>query len=169
MDCSLPGSSLRGILRQGYWSGLAFSSLGDLPNPGPEPRSPALQAYSLPSEPFFTSWGLPLWFSSSRICLQCERPGSDPWVGKIPWRRERLSTPVFWPGEFHGWYSPWSCKESDTTEWFSRHFTSLTYQLSHKGSPEILEWVAYPFSSRSSLPRNWTGVSSIAGRFLVEE
>ena len=37
-----------------------------------------------------------------RICLQCGRPGFDPWVGKIPWRRERLPTPVFWPGEFHG-------------------------------------------------------------------
>ena len=32
-----------------------------------------------------------------------------------PWRRERLPTPVFWPGEFHGLYSPWGCKESDTT------------------------------------------------------
>ena len=30
--------------------------------------------------------------------------GFDPWVGKIRWRRERLSTPVFWPGEFHGLY-----------------------------------------------------------------
>ena len=30
----------------------------------------------------------------------------DPWVGKIPWRKERLPTPVFWPGEFHGLYSP---------------------------------------------------------------
>ena len=29
------------------------------------------------------------------------------WVGKIPWRRERLPTPVFWPGEFN----PWGCKE----------------------------------------------------------
>ena len=28
-------------------------------------------------------------------------------VGKIPWRRERLPTPVFWPGEFHGLYRPW--------------------------------------------------------------
>ena len=27
-----------------------------------------------------------------------------------------LPTPVFWPGEFHGLYSPWGCKESDTTE-----------------------------------------------------
>ena len=32
------------------------------------------------------------------------------------WRWERLSTPVFWPGEFNGLYSPWGCKESDMTE-----------------------------------------------------
>ena len=37
-------------------------------------------------------------------------------VGTIPWRRERLPTPVFWPGEFHGQRSlaacsPWGCKE----------------------------------------------------------
>ena len=38
------------------------------------------------------------------------------WVGKIPWRRERLLTPVLWPGEFHGLYSPRGGKESDTTE-----------------------------------------------------
>ena len=43
----------------------------------------------------------------------------DPWVGKIPWRRERLPTPVFWPGEFHGLYSPWGRKESDMTELLS--------------------------------------------------
>ena len=30
-----------------------------------------------------------------------------PWVGKILWRRERLPTAVFWPGEFRGLYSPW--------------------------------------------------------------
>ena len=41
---------------------------------------------------------------------------ADPWVGKIPWRRERLPTPAFWPGEFHGLYSPWGHKELDTTE-----------------------------------------------------
>jgi len=29
--------------------------------------------------------------------------GSDLWVGRIPWRREWLPTPLFWPGEFHGW------------------------------------------------------------------
>ena len=60
--------------------------------------------------------GLPLWLSWSRICLQCRRPGFDPWFGKIPWRRERLPTPVLWSGEFHGLYSPWGLKESDTTD-----------------------------------------------------
>ena len=48
--------------------------------------------------------------------LATRRPGFHPWVGKIPWRRERLPTPVFRPGEFHGLYSPWGGKESDTTE-----------------------------------------------------
>jgi len=42
-----------------------------------------------------------------------------PWVGKIPWRRERLPTPVFQPGEFHEFYSPWGHKELDTTEQLS--------------------------------------------------
>ena len=42
--------------------------------------------------------------------------GSIPGFGKIPWRRERLPTPVFWPGEFHGLYSPWGRKQSDTTK-----------------------------------------------------
>ena len=37
--------------RKEYWSGLSFPSPGDLPDPGIEPRSPALQADSLPSEP----------------------------------------------------------------------------------------------------------------------
>ena len=40
----------------------------------------------------------------------------SPWVGKIPWRRERLPTPVLWPGEFHGLYSPWGGKELDMTK-----------------------------------------------------
>ena len=52
-----------------------------------------------------------------RIWLQCRRPGFDPWVGKIPWRRERLPTPVFWPEECHGLYSPWSPKELDMTDY----------------------------------------------------
>ena len=44
------------LSRQGYWGGLPFPSLGDLPDPGIEPRSPALQADSLPSEPPGKPW-----------------------------------------------------------------------------------------------------------------
>ena len=37
------------------------------------------------------------WLSSKRICLQCRRQGFNPWIGRIPWGREWLPTPVFWP------------------------------------------------------------------------
>ena len=47
------------------------------------------------------------------------------------------------------------------------HCGQILYQLSHKGSPRILEWVAYPFSSESSWSRNWTGVSWITGGFFT--
>ena len=47
------------------------------------------------------------------------------------------------------------------------HCRQILYQLSHKGSPRILEWVACPFSRGSSWHRNWTGVSCIAGGFFT--
>ena len=46
-----PGFSIHGILQEGYQSGLPFPSPEDLPDPGIEPRSPALPADALPSEP----------------------------------------------------------------------------------------------------------------------
>ena len=49
------------------------------------------------------------------------------------------------------------------------HCRWILYLLSHQGSPRILEWVAYPFSSGSFRPRNWTGVSCIAGGFFTNE
>ena len=66
--------------------------------------------------------GILWWLIWYRICLQCSIPGFDPWVGKIPWRRKWQPTPVFSPRESHGQrrlvgYSPWDCKELDTTEW----------------------------------------------------
>ena len=59
------------------------------------------------------------------------RPGFNPWIGKMPWRREWLPTPVFLPGEFHGQrslvgYSPWGCKELDMTEWLALSLFSDT-------------------------------------------
>ena len=47
------------------------------------------------------------------------------------------------------------------------HCRQILYQLSHRGSPRILEWVAYPFSSGSFQPKGRTGVSCIAGGFFT--
>ena len=47
------------------------------------------------------------------------------------------------------------------------HCRQILYQLSHRESPRILEWVAHPFSRGSSQPRNQTRVSCIAGRFFT--
>ena len=47
------------------------------------------------------------------------------------------------------------------------HCGHILYQLSHKGSPSILKWAAYPFSRGSSSPRNWTWVSCITRRFFT--
>ena len=66
--------------------------------------------------------GYPLQYSWASLMAQLVKnlPGvQETWVGKIPCRRERLPTPVFWPGEFHGLYRPWGHKESDTTEQLS--------------------------------------------------
>ena len=52
---------------------------------------------------------------------RCGRPGFSPWVGKIPWRREWLPSPVFWPGKFHR-LSPWGHKETQLSD-----FQSLTH------------------------------------------
>ena len=59
------------------------------------------------------------WWLSGKVCLQCKRCRRrrfDPWVGKIPWRRERQPTLEFLPGESHGQRSLAGYKESDTTE-----------------------------------------------------
>ena len=79
---------------------------------------------------------LVLRYSCWRNCLQCRRPQFDSWVRKIPWKKVRLPTPVFFPGEFHGQrslegYSPWGHKESDTTERLTvSHFTTFCFQIS---------------------------------------
>ena len=72
---------------------------------------------------------------SKSICLQCRRPGLDPWIRKIPWRRKWQPNPVLLPGKSHGWrrligYSPWGHKESDTTEQLHfQFFTFCMYEL----------------------------------------
>ena len=56
-----------------------------------------------------------------KIYLKCRRPGLNLWVREMPWGRAWKPIPVFWPWESYDQrnlvgYSPWGCKESDTTE-----------------------------------------------------
>ena len=65
-----------------------------------------------------TYWGFPDRSVGKESACNSGDMGSIPGLRRFPWRRERLPTPVFWPGEFHGLCSPWGRKESDTTERF---------------------------------------------------
>ena len=61
------------------------------------------------------------WCSGKQSVCQCRKRVFDPFVRKIPWRRQWQPTPVFLPGKSHGQrslagYSPWGQKESDTTD-----------------------------------------------------
>ena len=69
-------------------------------------------------------WGFRHDSDSKESTWNAGDPGINPWVKKIPWRREWQPTAVFLPGEFHGQRSLVGCnplghKESDTTEWLS--------------------------------------------------
>ena len=79
------------------------------------------------------------------------RSGLDPWVGKIPWRRERVPTPVFWPREFHGLYSPWGRKESDMTGWLS--LSLCTTQMAWKRV--LLTSKVFNLKLRLRMLRSW--------------
>ena len=71
--------------------------------------------------------GYPLQYSWASFVAQLVKnltAMQETWVWKIPWRREKLLTPVLWPGELDGLYSKRGLKESDTTERLSFHFTT---------------------------------------------
>ena len=110
------------------------------------------------------------------------------WGRPMAWNQERKSeseirSVVSDSLQPHGLYSPWNSPGQNTgvgslsllqgifpTQGSNPglpHCRQILYQLSHKGSPRILEWVAYPFSTRSSWPRNETRISCIAGRFFT--
>ena len=74
--------------------------------------------------------GYPFQYSWASLVAQLVKnpPAIQETWETIPQRRERLPTPVFWPGEFHGLYSPWGHKESDTTERLSFSLSSTNYK-----------------------------------------
>ena len=94
------------------------------------------------------SFGLPWWLRWWRICPRSRRPGFSPWIRKILWRREWLSSSGFLPGEFRGkrrlvGYSPWGLKESDTSEWLTDVVPSdASNKLTSQFSSLIMQWLS---------------------------
>ena len=83
---------------------------------------------ALASKFFKLSQVIPMSLSGKESACRCRRRGFDPWVGKRPWKWQ--STPVILPGKFHeqtslAGCSPWSLKESDTTEQLSKQRPKL--------------------------------------------
>ena len=91
-----------GFSRQGFWSGLSFPSLGDLPNPGIKPRSPALQAEFLPTK----LWGS--WTGLLRVPLDCKEiklvnpKGNQSWIF-IGRTVSEAEAPILWPPDVKSW------------------------------------------------------------------
>ena len=110
--------------------------------------------------------GYPLQYSWASLVAQLVKKnpramqlnlGSIPELGRLLWKRERLPTPVFWPREFHGLYSPWGHKESDTTERLS---ILLSSHFSHVRLCVTLWTVACqaPLSMVFSRQEYWSGL-----------
>ena len=85
MDCNPPDSSTDGILQARILEWIAISFSRDLPDPGIDPRFPALQVDSLPSEPLSRKW-LP-----TPIFLPGEFHGQEILVGHSPWSHKSLT------------------------------------------------------------------------------
>ena len=103
---------------------------------------------------------LPSILKKSTMCLQCRRCGFDLLVGKIPWRRKWQHTPVFLFGKSHRQrnladYSPWRCKELDTTWWLNKHhqynYIILSSKLGHHREEKGMR--SYLFQDSRSKPR----------------
>ena len=83
---------------------------------------------------------------------------------KIPWRRERLPNPVFWPREFHGLYSAWGLKESDMTEQLSLHINrrrGFPIGLVVKNLPAMPEMQVWSLNQEGPLEKDMATYSSI--------
>ena len=136
---------------------------GNLPNPGIEPRSPALTGGFFTTHATWEACKFMLtWKKDDIKTLICEyskiitlvaQPVKSPpamwetWVPSLgwedPWRRERLPTPVFWPREFHGLHNSLGYNESDITEQLSLSISHVLAFL--KVSGLRLFWQSFDF------------------------
>ena len=189
MNCSLPGSSVHGIFQTRVleWVAISFSRRSSQPRDWTQISCIVgrcftiwatrevwswpiyLESKAIHSCVFYsTSWGpwvcKHLKYLSNQNCVKVKVSKScltlcDPM--DCPWNSLGQNTRVGSLSILQGIFPTQGSNPG------LPHCRQILYQLSHKGSPRILEWVAYPFSSGSSWPRNRTGVSYIAGRFFT--
>ena len=81
--------------------------------------------------------------------------GSDSLVGKLPWRRERLPTPVFWPGEFQGLYIHGVTKSRTWLSNFHFHFSRNQWCLGVSGGGVDRGWPAAGLGAWSVAVHAW--------------
>ena len=93
--------------------------------------SPCSSRDRLPAPAFL---GFPCSSAGKESACNAGRPEFDPWVRKIPQRRERLPTPIFWPGEFHGLYIVCGVTKSQTqlSDFHFTHFCHISTWFSHR-------------------------------------
>ena len=172
MDCSLLDSSVHGIPRQEYRSGLTCPPPGDLSNPRIEPApltSRALTGRFFTTSATWEAWKLLLTYiccTVGTLSLASEvlghseeaeegiRPPSTRWW---PWLPASFILSVF---------VEWKVKVK-VAELCPALCDTMDYIVHGILQVRILEWVAFPFSRGSSHRRDWTQVSCIAGRFFT--
>ena len=93
-----------GFSRREYWSGLPFSTPGNLPNPGIKLTSPPAPILA---GGFFTTGKT--WLGGKESACHSRSHRFNLWVGKIPWSRKWQPTPVLLPGKSHGQRSLAGC------------------------------------------------------------
>ena len=160
LSVALQAPLSREFCRQEYWSGLPGPPPVYLPDPGLNPHLLCLlnwQMGSLPLAPPGKPKENMKWSESRSVVSDSLRahglhspwnsPGQSIGVGSLSLLQGIFPTQGLNPGLLY-------CRR-------------ILYQLSHKGSPKILEWVVYPFSSGSSQLRNRTGVPCITGGFFT--
>ena len=94
--------------------------------------------FSIPFRPDTTLHGASLVAQMVKNLPAVQKTGFDPWIGKSPWRWERLPSPVFLPGEFHEQRATvHGIAESDTTELLTLHFHHPLSVSHHKLQLEV--------------------------------
>ena len=118
--------------------------------------------------------GLPRWHSdeeSTCQCRICKRCRLDPRVAKIPWSRKWQPTPIFLLRKFHRHrsltgYSPWGCKELDTTEPSTTTITEKgRFQISkYRGKNKVQSWACGVWNVCYTSEERWKSKSKVQDR-----